>query len=84
MSEKLEAAVQALSRKPGVYLFKNATGRVVYVGKAKDLRARVRQYLSGTDGRVHVPFLMRVAVDVEITEVRTETDHRIHGRRLCA
>ncbi len=74
MSEKLEAAVQALPRKPGVYLFKNATGRVVYVGKAKDLRARVRQYLSGTDGRVHVPFLMRVAVDVEITEVRTEKE----------
>ena len=40
LSEKLEA----LPAKPGVYQFKNSSGKVIYVGKAQNLRARVRQY----------------------------------------
>ena len=74
MSDRLAATVEALPRKPGIYLFKDVRGRVIYVGKAKDLRSRVRQYLSGTDERAQVPFLMRKAVDVEVTEVRTEKE----------
>jgi len=74
MTDRLAELVAALPRSPGVYLFKDNRGRVVYVGKAKDLRVRVRQYLSGTDGRVQVPFLMRVVVDVDVTEVDTEKE----------
>ena len=40
----LSAQVQALPERPGVYLFRNARGRVIYVGKASILRARVRSY----------------------------------------
>ena len=40
----LSAQVQALPERPGVYLFRNARGRVIYVGKASSLRARVRSY----------------------------------------
>ncbi|HUP18784.1 MAG TPA: excinuclease ABC subunit UvrC [Gemmatimonadota bacterium] len=37
--------IQRLPRKPGVYLFRGKDGRVLYVGKAADLRARARSYL---------------------------------------
>ena len=41
----------ALPRTPGVYLFRGAGGRVLYVGKATNLRARVRSYFSGDERR---------------------------------
>ena len=44
---KLKLAAD-LPRAPGVYLFRDGTGRVIYVGKAVDLRRRVRSYFSGT------------------------------------
>src|SRR5512141_2167254 len=40
----LEEKLQHLPDRPGVYLMKNAKGRVIYVGKAKSLRSRVRSY----------------------------------------
>jgi excinuclease ABC subunit C len=43
---------------PGVYLWKDAEGGVLYVGKAKALRRRMRQYVSGHDDREKVPLLM--------------------------
>src|SRR3954452_19681517 len=53
---------------PGVYLFKDARGGVIYVGKAKNLRSRVRQYFRpGGDERLFVAagFLGRAVADVE-------------------
>jgi excinuclease ABC subunit C len=44
ISEKLEAILQSLPRKPGIYLHKDEAGVVLYVGKAGDLRQRVRSY----------------------------------------
>ncbi len=44
MTETLETKVKNLPRKPGVYIFKNSAGRVIYVGKAKVLRNRVSSY----------------------------------------
>jgi excinuclease ABC subunit C len=43
---------------PGVYLWKGAEGEVLYVGKAKRLRRRMQQYVSGHDTREKVPLLM--------------------------
>ena len=37
--------IRTLPTQPGVYLYKNADGEVIYVGKAKNLRSRVRSYL---------------------------------------
>jgi excinuclease ABC subunit C len=70
----LVAQAAELPRAPGVYLFKNARGRVLYVGKAKNLRARVRQYLLGHDDRPMVPFLLDAATTVDVTQVRTEKE----------
>ncbi len=44
--EKIARKIAALPESPGVYLWKNAQGRVIYVGKAKRLRARVRDYFT--------------------------------------
>ena len=43
---------------PGVYLWKNAAGEVIYVGKAKQLRARMRQYVNFQDDRAKIPLLV--------------------------
>jgi DNA polymerase-3 subunit epsilon len=52
------ALTASLPRAPGVYLFRDRGGRVLYVGKATDLRSRVRSYFSG-DGRRKVGQLLR-------------------------
>ncbi|HLL21667.1 MAG TPA: excinuclease ABC subunit UvrC, partial [Kofleriaceae bacterium] len=62
---------------PGVYLFKDARGVVVYVGKAKNLRTRVRQYFrEGGDERFFVAagFLGRAVVDVETIVVSSSKE----------
>src|SRR5688572_874071 len=50
----------------GVYLFKNARGVVLYVGKAQNLRSRVKQYVLGGDGRISIPKLLDRAHDVDV------------------
>ena len=49
------ASVPAL---PGVYLWKDRSGQVIYVGKAKQLRARMRQYVNYQDERAKIPLLV--------------------------
>ena len=59
---------------PGVYLMKDRRGRVVYVGKAKSLRARLRQYLLRQDERFFVELLDGVLGDIELLLTATEKD----------
>ena len=66
--------VHTLPRTPGVYLFRNARGRVLYVGKARDLQSRVKQYFAGSDDRPMIPFLLEAATDIDVTVVRTEKE----------
>jgi len=65
--------VAALPESPGVYLWKDAEGTVLYVGKAKRLRSRVRSYVA-TDHResVKTRALMRLVSDVDTIVVPTE------------
>jgi len=63
----LLAKIRTLPTQPGVYLYKNAEGEVIYVGKAKNLRARVRSYFQEGVGEANAKTgsLLREAVDVE-------------------
>jgi DNA polymerase-3 subunit epsilon len=54
-----------LPRTPGVYLFRDRGGRVLYVGKATNLRARVRSYFSSEDRR-KVPQLLREVESIDV------------------
>ena len=51
--------------RPGVYLMRDKAGKVIYVGKAKDLRARVRAYFSNADERSQIQFLVRRVAEIE-------------------
>ncbi len=61
----IEAALDRLPLEPGVYLMRDRRGHVVYVGKAKRLRVRVRQYFNGHDDRFFVPLLGKLLGDIE-------------------
>src|SRR5262245_65679900 len=67
---------------PGVYLFKNARGSVLYVGKAQSLRSRVKQYVLGGDGRISIPKLLDRAVDVDVVVTQSVKDALMLGDEL--
>jgi excinuclease ABC subunit C len=69
----LNQKIRTLPTDPGVYLYKNAEGQVIYVGKAKNLRARVRSYfLDGAVDDAKTGSLLREAVDLEYIVVANE------------
>jgi excinuclease ABC subunit C len=69
----LQQKIRTLPTQPGVYLYKNAEGEVIYVGKAKNLRARVRSYLlAASQANAKTGSLMREAVDVDYILVDNE------------
>lgn len=57
--------VDTIPAQPGVYLLKDAAGKVIYVGKARNLRSRLRQYARGDDERCQVRFLLPKIASVE-------------------
>ncbi len=69
----LHQKIRTIPTQPGCYLYKNAEGEVIYVGKAKNLRARVRSYfLEASQANAKTGSLMREAVDVEYITVANE------------
>src|SRR5450631_3356857 len=65
--------IRSLPTQPGVYLYKNAEGEVIYVGKAKNLRSRVRSYLlEAAQANAKTGSLMREAVDLDYILVANE------------
>jgi len=65
-----EERLRSLPSKPGVYLMKDGAGEVIYVGKAKALRTRIRSYFNFSDNRASVKFIVKKVVSIEtlITE----------------
>ncbi|MEA2012256.1 MAG: nucleotide excision repair endonuclease, partial [Verrucomicrobiota bacterium] len=68
---------QDISRKPGVYIFRNNFGDVIYVGKAKNLRKRVSTYIRPSGQKKKDPklrSLIKSIADIETIEVRNEQE----------
>jgi excinuclease ABC subunit C len=71
----LHEKIRTLPTRPGVYLYRNALGEVIYVGKAKNLRSRVRSYLlDGAQANAKTGTLMREAVDMDYILVENEQE----------
>ncbi len=77
----------ALPALPGVYLFRDAQGRVLYVGKSVDLRRRVRQYFTASEMRTRMaemvgcaeqvdPIVCSTPLEAEVRELRLIAEHR--------
>lgn len=74
-SEELLEKVSHLPTTPGVYLWRDQYNRIIYVGKAINLRNRVRSYVRNDANRApKVTAMMKRAVDVEIIQTKTEME----------
>ena len=71
----LRERLERLPQEPGVYLMKDRKGRIIYVGKAASLRARVRSYFTRTgDTRAFVALLGRLLGDIETVVTNNEKE----------
>ncbi|MBM3193821.1 MAG: excinuclease ABC subunit UvrC [Chlamydiae bacterium] len=68
--------------KPGVYLMKNREGKILYIGKAKILRERIKQYFSNQDSRAMIPFLISQLEEIETIVTFTEKEALLLERNL--
>ena len=80
----IEKKVGALPAAVGVYQFKDDKGNVIYVGKARNLRQRVRQYFTGTvsDTRFFIHYIRKNTVDLETITTRNEAEALILENNL--
>ncbi len=83
-AERLKSKLASLKPASGCYLFKDAKGEVVYVGKAKSLRSRVRSYFTGSssDARYFIPILRRIVVDLETIVTASEKEAAVLENEL--
>src|SRR5580700_8332997 len=79
----IDQKLAATSTEPGVYLLRDRAGKVLYVGKAKSLRSRVRAYFrEGGDGRFQVRFLMKRVRDFDTIVTASEKEALILENNL--
>ena len=78
----LREQLKSVPEAPGCYLWKNAQGEILYVGKAVDLRARMMQYVSGQDERLKIPFMMEQVASFDYIVVNNETESLVLEKNL--
>ena len=72
---KLDAKLEQLPISPGVYMFKNADGTIIYVGKARVLKNRVRSYFqAGHEGTFHKVSMVAEIADLDILVTDSESE----------
>jgi len=78
----LKDKISTFPRSPGVYLMKGSAHKIIYVGKANDLKSRVTSYFTGKDTRPMAPFLMARVHDIEFITTSTEKEALILENNL--
>lgn len=73
-SAELEEKISILPTTPGVYMYFDSAGTVIYVGKAKNLKRRVSSYFNRTHDSVRTNLLVRAIADMKYIVVPTEQD----------
>src|SRR5260221_12425631 len=76
LKKRVVEKLEGLPVSPGCYVFLDAKGDALYVGKAKSLRSRVRSYFQegGSDERYFIPLLRRVVFDLETIVTTSEKE----------
>ncbi len=77
-----QARLETMPESPGVYLMKDKTGKIVYIGKSINLKARVRSYFSGSDTRPFVKRLGKILGDIELILTTNEKEALILENNL--
>lgn len=70
----MQQLLKQLTHNPGIYQMKNAEGKVIYVGKAKDLKKRVSSYFRSKHSSVKTHSMMQQVVDIEVTVTPSENE----------
>lgn len=74
-ADKITAILKTLPTNPGVYQYFDEKGKVIYVGKAKNLKARVSSYFNrDANHGAKITFLVRKIADIKVIVVKTEID----------
>ena len=81
-NNSLKEKMTSAPRSPGVYIMKDAREKVIYVGKANDLKSRISSYFTGKDTRPMAPFLMARVHDIEFITTSTEKEALILENNL--
>lgn len=80
--DRIKHELESVPASPGVYLWKDAEGQVIYVGKAKQLRARMRQYVSFQDDRAKIPLLVDQIDSFDYIVVENEHESLVLEKNL--
>ncbi|WP_314010827.1 excinuclease ABC subunit UvrC [Cryptobacterium curtum] len=80
--ERIKRELASVPTLPGVYLWKDEAGQVIYVGKAKQLRARMRQYVNFQDDRAKIPLLVDQIRSFEYIVVENEYESLVLEKNL--
>ena len=80
--ERIKRELADVPALPGVYLWKDENGQVIYVGKAKQLRARMRQYVNFADDRAKIPLLVDAIESFEYIVVENEHEALVLEKNL--
>ena len=79
---KIKEQLNSVPALPGVYLWKDERGRVIYVGKAKQLRSRMRQYVNFQDERAKIPLLVSQIDSFEYIVAENEHESLVLEKNL--
>jgi excinuclease ABC subunit C len=72
--DRLEARLKEIPQEPGVYYMRDSSEQILYIGKSKRLRSRLRSYFNGHDTRPRIALMMRQVMEIEVIVTDTEAE----------